>query len=104
MTRAAGVEMGDARAGGASPATASDAEAIRHTELFAGCDEAALAGVMHSSSEVTLANGDLLFSETDRTKGVWVVLDGELVISKMVDGDEVVIDQLRPGGYLGEIS
>ena len=77
---------------------------LRGTELLGQCSEGELTHVLDRSEEISVAAGELLFSEEDRTDAVWIVLDGELVVTKIVDGDEVIIDRLRAGAYLGEIS
>jgi len=81
-----------------------DAAALRQTDLLARCGESDLEEVLARSSEVTLDSGNLLFSEDDRAAEVWVLLEGELVITKISDGAEVIIDELAPGAFLGEIS
>ena len=77
---------------------------VRQSALLAGCTQVEIDDVLRRSSEVTLEPGDLLFSDADQAREVWVILDGELVISKMVADDEVIVDNLGPGDYLGEIS
>ena len=77
---------------------------LRETELLSQCSETELTHVLDSSEEITLASGDLLFSEEDRADAVWIVLDGTLVVTKLIDSDEVVIEELAVGAYLGEIS
>jgi signal transduction histidine kinase len=53
---------------------------------------------------MTLAGGELLFSENDVADTVWVLAEGELVITKVIDGDEIIVDHLMPYAFLGEIS
>jgi signal transduction histidine kinase len=77
---------------------------LRQTELLGQCSDGELTHVLDSSEEMTLTSGELLFSEEDRADAVWIVLDGELVVTKLVDNDEVVLDELHAGAYLGEIS
>ena len=79
-------------------------ETLRSSALFAPCSPEELDDVVRRSREVALAPGELLFDEEQRAEGVWVLLDGEVVVTKIADGDELVIDHLGPGGYLGEIS
>ena len=80
------------------------ARALAASELLHECSEGELVALRAESSEVVLAPGELLFSEQDIASAVWVVAEGELVITKTVDGDEIIVDHLAPGGYLGEIS
>ena len=55
-----------------------------------------------ADGRVALAPRELLFTEADRADAVWVVLEGDVVVSKVADGDEVILDHLHPGGWLGD--
>ena len=81
-----------------------DTAPLKQSDLLRLCTDVELDAVVARSSEVTLAPGDLLFSDEDQAQEVWVLLDGELIITKVADGDEVIIDHLFPGAFLGEIS
>lgn len=95
------------RPGAPRPTTSATAvllPALRESDLLRGCTDADLGDLVARSSEVALAPGELLFGEEDVADAVWVVLDGELVITKMSETDEVIVDQLHRGAFLGEIS
>ena len=77
---------------------------LRGSELLRACTEAELDELVAGSSEIRLAAGELLFAEKDKADAVWVLLAGELVITKVVGGDELIVDTLRAGSFLGEIS
>ena len=77
---------------------------LKATELLRTCTDAELDELLAGSSEVRLSHGELLFSEADRADAVWLLLEGKLIITKTLGGDEVVADQLGPGAFLGEIS
>ena len=79
-------------------------DVLRTSELFAQCSADELRAIATRSAEVRLGGGELLLSEEDGARAVWLLLEGELVVTKVVDGDEVIIDRLRPPAYLGEIS
>ncbi|HET8624250.1 MAG TPA: ATP-binding protein [Gemmatimonadales bacterium] len=81
-----------------------DRAELRESELLRACTEAELDELVAGSSEIRLAAGALLFSEQDKADAVWVLLAGELVITKVVGGDELIVDTLRAGSFLGEIS
>ena len=81
-----------------------DLTVLRQSDLLRACAEGDVDSVVARSREVTVPAGELLFSDDDRADAVWVVLEGELVITKLAGSDEVIIDQLGPGAYLGEIS
>jgi len=77
---------------------------LRATELLRTCTEAELDELVAGSSEVRLGDGELLFSDADRVDAVWLLLEGELILLKTLGGEEMVADQLDPGGFIGEIS
>ena len=77
---------------------------LKGTELLRTCSDEELDELLASSSEVRLAADQLLFSEADRLDAVWLLLEGDLALSKTLGGEQVVADQLRPGAFLGEIS
>ncbi|HXY30519.1 MAG TPA: ATP-binding protein [Gemmatimonadaceae bacterium] len=83
---------------------AIDLPTLRKSELLSACSDVEIDTVVARSKEVRLTPGSLLFAEEDKADGVWVVLKGELGITKVTDGSEIVVDQLTTGGYLGEIS
>jgi len=77
---------------------------LSSSDLFRNCTPPALQQAVEAAREVHLADGELLFSDEDKADAVWVVAEGELIISKMADGEEMMIEDLAPGGFLGEIS
>ena len=81
-----------------------DVAQLKESDLLRYCTDVALGDILARSSEVMLAAGELLFSDDDQAQEVWVLLEGELIITKVTDGDEVIIDHLYPGSFLGEIS
>jgi CRP-like cAMP-binding protein len=81
-----------------------DTSFVKQTELLRHCTDVELGDALERASEVRLSSGDLLFSDEDEAREVWVLLEGELIITKAADGDEVIIDHLSPGAFLGEIS
>lgn len=79
-------------------------EQLRQAKLLGHCSEAELDRVIEESEMMTLPAGDLLFSDEDQSKEVWVLLEGELSITKWADGQDIILDHLGPGSFLGEIS
>ena len=59
---------------------------------------------MVEGGEVSLHSGAILFREGDPAEGVYVLLEGELEITKRVAGQEVVLETLQPSSFVGEIS
>jgi signal transduction histidine kinase len=81
-----------------------DRDELRGTELLRTCSDAELDELLAGSGEIRLAPGDLVFSEADTADAVWLLLEGELVVSKKLGGEQVVAERLAPGAVLGEIS
>jgi signal transduction histidine kinase len=77
---------------------------VRQSTLLAGCTQVEVEDVLRQSTEMTLEPGDLLFSDEDEAHEVWIIVEGELVVSKMLGDEEVVVANAGPGEYLGEIS
>jgi cAMP-dependent protein kinase regulator len=48
--------------------------------------------------------GAVLFKEGDQADKFYIVESGEVVISRLVDGEDVVISRREPGEYFGEIA
>src|SRR5215469_4718237 len=100
-------------AGGGPPRDAAPAQGaaidstwreLGHSALLENCTDVELADLRARSSEIVLAPGELLFDEDDVADAVWVLAEGELAITKMMQGDETIVDHLSPGAFLGEIS
>jgi signal transduction histidine kinase len=79
-------------------------DAVSGSALLRECGDVELAELVARSLEVVLAPGDLLFDEGDVADAVWIVAEGELIITKTTEGDEIIVDQLSPGAFVGEIS
>lgn len=103
-SKSEGRQRDSARTGSSSGTTPLAIEALEQNDLLRGCSEPELAGVFARSTEIALAPGELLFGEDDVADAVWILSSGELMITKLANGDEVVIDHLSPGAFLGEIS
>lgn len=51
-----------------------------------------------------LANGDTVFLEGDDSREMYVVVEGQVVVSKMATKGEVVLATLNRGDFVGEMS
>jgi cAMP-dependent protein kinase regulator len=51
-----------------------------------------------------LEDGAVLFKEGDQADKFYIVESGEVVISRLVDGEDVLISRREPGEYFGEIA
>jgi signal transduction histidine kinase len=62
------------------------------------------ASLLEDSVEVDLAPGEFLFREGDPARYFYVVLDGELEVTRNVDGQEVTLNTYSAGHFTGEMS
>ena len=72
--------------------------------LFPLLTAEALGHMREQGAEVELAPGEVLFSEGDRDYQFFVVLEGEIRITKMVGSEETLLAIHDPGEFTGEIS
>ncbi|PRX97106.1 ATP-binding protein [Allonocardiopsis opalescens] len=91
-------------AGGAkAPPAAVDIERLRSVELFARLSDDNLRWLVEVGRPVHLDDGEVLFEDGERARYFYVLLRGQLVITKMRDGREELYgrhtaDPPRPGG------
>ncbi len=72
--------------------------------LFPRLSGEALEYLAKQGTELQLNAGDLLFTEGDESYHFYVVLEGEVKITKQIDGQETVLAIHQPGEFTGEIS
>ena len=73
---------------------------LTQVPLFRGMTESALEAIAGLATETQFADGDDVTREGDEGDAFYVVVDGQLVISK----NGMTIRSLGPGDFLGEIS
>jgi len=56
------------------------------------------------ASYETFQDGQVIFAEGSHGDWIYVVDDGEVEISKLIDGTKVVIENLKPGDVFGEMA
>ena len=56
------------------------------------------------STYETFQDGQVIFKEGDNGDWIYVVDEGEVVLSKIVDGRKVVIESLKEGDIFGEMA
>lgn len=76
----------------------------KDTRLFPTLAPAAVEEMRSHGREETLATGAALFTEGQRDYDFFVVLDGEIRITKRVGGEERLLATHGPGEFAGEIS
>jgi signal transduction histidine kinase len=72
--------------------------------LFPRLTEEALRHMREVGEEVELEDGTVLFAEGDRDYSLFVVLDGEVRVTKRVSGEETLLAIHEHGEFSGEIS
>src|SRR5215216_502153 len=72
--------------------------------LFPRLEEEALRHMREVGEEVELEAGHVLFAEGDLDYSLFVVLDGEVRITKQVGNEETLLAIHEPGEFTGEIS
>ena len=79
-------------------------ERLRDTPLFGGLDEAQLHRLMEMGEILDLAPGDLLIREGDEADALYVVLAGEMDVTKRSGRSEIPVARVGPGALQGEIA
>jgi signal transduction histidine kinase len=75
---------------------------LKATFFFEECSDEQLRWIVDHSEVVSLESGTTLFTEAVLPDAFWVLLDGELQLSKSVDGREIVLERAaRPGTWAG---
>jgi signal transduction histidine kinase len=80
------------------------AQRLRDTPLFGGLDDEQLGRLVESGEIVDLANGEVLIQEGDVADALYVVLEGELEVTKQSGNSEIPLAQVGPGSLQGEIA
>jgi signal transduction histidine kinase len=79
------------------------ADALRRVPLFSGLNDAELQWVAERGSEKHVRAGEVNGREGKPVEHLYVILEGELRITKEVDGSEVVINVYIPGTFFAEV-
>ncbi len=81
------------------------AEELKSQILFEDIDLARLENLAPSLTDISLKKGDVLFSEDDDTKGIYLIRSGKMEISKTTsDGWKQTIAVFTPRHFFGELS
>ncbi|MCW5828939.1 MAG: cyclic nucleotide-binding domain-containing protein [Deltaproteobacteria bacterium] len=82
-----------------------DAEQLKKMYLFEGLDEDGIAKIAAICKEETFKAGDRIFNEGDKGDKLYMVLSGEVRISKMIPGvGEEALAMLKEGSFFGEMA
>lgn len=79
-------------------------ERVREIPLFAQFPQDELEDLLAHSRQLELPAGEFLFHDGDAPTGFFVILDGELEISKVIGGQTIVLAKEQFGSFVGEIA
>lgn len=79
-------------------------QTLRQMRTFDGVSDEDLMQLLPAARELHLQANEILFREGDPASGLYVLLEGELEISKHIGGRSVVLELYQPGVFVGEIS
>ena len=78
---------------------------LAHIDFFTDLPDEELDRIMAQLDVVNLNSGEILFREGDPGEHMYIVVSGELEILKAPDtDDELILNRIPPGEYLGEMS
>jgi signal transduction histidine kinase len=77
---------------------------VRRVPLFADLSEEDLEQLYEMAKTISIHPGELVFEEGSPGDALYVVLDGELEVSKRQGGQDVVLAVRRAGEFIGEMS
>jgi signal transduction histidine kinase len=77
---------------------------LRRVPLFAGLSEEDLERLYRMAETVSIHPGELVFEEGSPGDALYVILDGELEVTKRQGGQDVVLAVRRAGEFIGEMS
>ena len=87
-----------------SPAPDRDlVAALRRSDLFAELPEEDVAELAAASRGVDVRAGEVLMAEGSPPEAFYVVLDGELEVSRRTEGADVLLNACGPGDLVGEL-
>lgn len=78
-------------------------EELRAVPLFEGLTDEELRRVAEEGSEKFVPAGEINGREGEPVEDLYVILEGDLRITKRVDGGEVVINTYTPGAFFAEV-
>ena len=79
-------------------------EALRDVGLFGGLNDAAVESLARAHDVVEVPAGDAVYREGDPGREMFVVLEGEVELTKAVSGGEVLVASVVRNDWFGEMS
>lgn len=81
-----------------------EVETLREVGLFGGLNDAAVESLAHAHDVVEVSAGDAVFLEGEPGREMFVVLEGEVELTKNVPGGDVHIASVVRNDWFGEMS
>src|SRR5689334_17244093 len=78
-------------------------QTLRELPLFQDTPDDELAWIIEHSAEVTLATGEYFAHEGEPTDSFFIVLDGELQVTRTIDGKPSVVGTIPRGLFANEL-
>jgi signal transduction histidine kinase len=85
-------------------ATAADDDFIRSVPLFAGLSREDADALRSAATRITVEPGDCFIEEGAPGDTLYIILSGELEVTKRDGGRELTLATRRPGEFIGEMS
>jgi len=83
----------------------NDLDLLKQVPLFSQMDDAELAGIRALMTRETFQRGQVIIREGDTGDDLYVVVQGSARTSVSdLSGADVVVDEVGPGGFFGELS
>ena len=83
--------------------TANELQQVRSVPLFSGLDETQF-GCIEPGEVIELAAGTVLVSEGDKLPCFFVVLEGEVRLSRTYDRQSILLGVIKPGNFTGDVT
>ena len=80
------------------------ADLCKNAPLFESLDAAGMEQVGQMTSEQVMAPSETLFKEGDPGDSMFIIARGAMLVSKQIDGKDVVLDILGGGDIIGEMA
>lgn len=77
---------------------------LQKVHLFKGLRRSLLMKLLVDLVEKEYEPGEIIFSEGEIGKALYIILNGSVVITKESNGDRVVLAELPAGSYFGELA
>lgn len=78
--------------------------AFQDIPLFHGLSEQQIDVLTKQGQELAVGEGEVILEEGKSARGLFVVLEGELEVSKEIAGRSTLLGLINPGSFVGEIS